>query len=90
MRPLKSSGESLRRVPRPLRTTSMNCWWISPINAFACSTCRGSSGENGSRNALFSPEVSTRRSTPSFCIVSTNPKLSISTPIDPTRLALST
>ncbi len=39
---------------------------------------------------LFSPAVSRRRSTPSFSIVPVKPKPSISTPIEPTRLALST
>ncbi len=39
---------------------------------------------------LFSPAVSSRRSMPSFSIVPVKPKPSISTPIEPTRLALST
>jgi hypothetical protein len=50
----------------------------------------GAWGENGSRNPLFSPAVSKRRSTPSLSIVPVNPKPSISTPIEPTILALLT
>jgi hypothetical protein len=39
---------------------------------------------------LFSPAVSRRRSTPSFSIRPVKPKPSISTPMLPTMLALST
>jgi hypothetical protein len=39
---------------------------------------------------LLSPAVSSRRSTPSFSMVPVKPKPSISTPIEPTMLALST
>jgi len=47
-------------------------------------------GENGSRKPLFSPAASRRRSTPSFSMVPVNPKPSISTPMEPMMLALST
>jgi hypothetical protein len=40
--------------------------------------------------ALFSPAVSSRRSTPSLSIKPVKPKPSISTPMLPTMLALST
>jgi len=47
-------------------------------------------GLNGSRKPLFSPAVSRRRSTPSLSMVPVKPKPSMSTPIEPTMLALST
>ena len=46
-------------------------------------------GVNGSPMPLFSPAVSRRRSMPSFSIAPVAPKLSISTPIEPTIEALS-
>ena len=65
----------------------MNCAWMSAIIVCAYSRCFSGSGENGSRNALFSPAVSTRRSTPSLSSEPAKPKPSMITPIEPTRLA---
>jgi hypothetical protein len=47
-------------------------------------------GLNGSRKPLFSPAVSRRRSTPTLSITPVKPKPSMSTPMLPTMLALST
>jgi len=47
-------------------------------------------GLKGSRKPLLVPAVIKRRSTPSLFISSVNPKPSISTPMLPTMLALST
>lgn len=46
-------------------------------------------GEKGSRNRLCSPAVQIRRSIPSLSKARANLKLSITTPMEPTRLALS-
>src|SRR5205085_3669392 len=52
--------------------------------------CLSDCGLNGSRKPLFSPAVSKRRSTPSLSIRPVKPKPSISTPTEPTMLALLT
>ena len=83
------SGDSFSRLPRPWRTTLMNCWCIWASICCACSLCDSMIGENGSRNPLFSPADSSRRYTPSFSSVPVKPKPSISTPIEPMMLALS-
>src|SRR5207248_7502226 len=88
--PEKMSELSWSRFPRPFLTTSMNCLWISSSIDCAWRFCFSSTGENGSRKALFSPEVRARRSTPSFSMVPVKPQPSMITPIDPMMLALST
>src|SRR5881396_435787 len=55
--PEKRSELSCSRFPRPFLTTSMNCLWISSSIDCAWRFCLSSTGENGSRKALFSPEV---------------------------------
>jgi len=65
----------------------MNCLWISSSIDCAWRFCFSSTGENGSRKALFSPEVRARRSTPSFSMVPVKPQPSMITPIDPMMLA---
>jgi hypothetical protein len=82
--PLKVSSSSFRRLPRPARTASMNCWWISSSSARVRAFSSGCSGEKGSSMPLCAPAVSRRRSTPSLAISSVKPKSSISTPIEPT------
>ncbi len=88
--PEKMSGDSCRRAPRPSFTALMNCAWISSSISCACASIFGVSGENGSKKPLFSPDVCRRRSTPSLPIRPVKPNPSISTPIEPTMLALST
>ena len=84
------SGDSLSRLPRPSFTALMNCWWTSAMSTLACCTSFGSTGENGSSMPLFSPAVMRRRSTPSLSMSPVKPKPFISTPIEPTMLALAT
>src|SRR5437899_3047772 len=71
--PEKISELSWSRLPRPFLTTSMNCLWISSSIDWAWRFCFSSTGENGSRKALFSPEVRAGRSTPGFSIVPVKP-----------------
>ncbi len=68
----------------------MNWRWIWSIIAWVRARCLSLNGEKGSSMPLLSPAVMRRRSTPNFSIVPVKPKLSISTPIEPTIEALST
>jgi hypothetical protein len=54
------------------------------------SLCLGWTGRNGSKIALFSPDVIKRLSIPRFLIALSKPNPFIRTPIEPTILALST